>query len=616
MALCDRKRQALIECRKIAVAGMVWLSGISVLGADTVKFGQAVKLESGWNAIYLNVAPDCTADELFADWPVDFVGVYDPAAFRQTRQYSGAASSEGSAESGYKVWYRSGSGVSTIAALPGNAICVCFATNAMAAKMIYGRPVAPAITWHRTSSEDAMNFVGISSYGETTIADYLNGCDVDNTEYKIMWGVDRAAPKFTKVYGDMDIGNGAVILADSSKVSDWSGVLNVSPASGIDFGDETALATLIVRNDGALARTVQVALDRGIAAELGDIPPIVPGLMIKDATTVAAAATNEWAVFSNTAPWRGEIEAGQTVKLQIALDRNQLSGVAGTYYGGLLKITDVDGGSAMQVTLPIEATSDGGKAAANAWPKGIWLASAALDTITFVGTPVTVTNTVLEVTNIVDSVTGETMVVTNEVQREGVSIPTTEVPAGGTMKVRLPLYVDREGAMTLLQRFWYGRDAEGKLHVIAGSETSDVKLAEPRRVSTAFLPTDQVKVPATSGSFGTTAGFRFTVGETSNVNPMRHALHPQHDGKRFDFETPSPSGDDFENYAGTIKPESFSITNTVEFVWDGTTGTAWNPEETLHGTLVWEFDGLRHEGTLRARGKFTMKRISSASVEK
>lgn len=371
-----------------------------------------------------------------------------------------------------------------------------------------------------------------------------------------------------------------------------------------------------MRNDGAQARTVQVALDAGVAEDPRAVPPLLPGLMIRDATTAAAVATNAWAEFSTSAPWRGTLAAGQTVKLQLALDRNELAGAAGTYYGGLLKITDVDGGSAMQVTLPIEATGDGGEAAARAWPKGIWLASAALDTVTFVGTPVAITNTVLEVTNIVDSVTGELTTITNETQDAGVSIPTTEVAAGGTMKVRLPLYVDTEGGMTLLQRFWYGRDAEGVLHVIAGSETSDVKLVDPRRVSTAFLPTDQVKYPATSGSFGATALFRFTVAETSNVNPMRHALHPQHDGKRFDFETPSPSGDDLGNYAGTIKPESFSITNTVEFVWDGTSGTAWHPEETLNGTLIWEFDGLRHEGTLRARGKFTMKRISSASVEK
>ena len=599
----------------MAAAGMAFLAVFSASGADTVKFGSRVVLDRGWNAFYLNVAPDRTADELFADWPVDFVGVYDPAAFRQTRQYTGVASSEGSVDAGYKVWYRRGSGVSTIAALPGNAICVCFATNALS-RMVYGRPMAPAITWHRTSSEDAMNFVGISSSGNMTISDYLNGADVDNTEFKIMWGMDRAVPKFRTVYGNEPIGNGSVILADSSRVSDWSGVLNVSPASGIDFGDEMALATLTVRNDGALARTVQVALDRGIAAEINDIPPIVPGLMIRDATTATAAATNQWTEFSSVAPWRGKIESGQTLKLQIALDRSRLAGTAGMYYGGLLKITDVDGGSAMQVTLPIEATSDGGEAATMAWPKGIWLASAELDTVTFVGTPVAITNTVLKITNIVDSVTGETITITNEVQNEGVSIPTTEVPSGGTMKVRLPMYVDREGAMTLLQRFWYGRDAEGKLHVIAGSETSDVKLAEPRRVSTAFLPTDQMKYPAASGSFGTTALFRFTVGETSNVNPMRHALHPQHDGKRFDFETPSPSGDDFKNYAGTIKPESFSITNRVEFAWNGTSGTAWNPEETLRGTLIWEFDGLRHEGTIRARGRFVMKRISSASVEK
>lgn len=203
----------------MAAAGLAFLAVFSAAGADMVKSGCSVELAKGWNAFYLNVAPACPADELFADWPVDFVGVYDPAAFRQTRQYSGAASSEGAGEAGYKMWYRGGKGVSTIVALPGNAVCVCFATNAFS-RTVYGRPVAPAISWHATVAGQMMNYVGISSCGDTTIADYLHGADVDNTEYKVIWGTDRAAPRFRTVYGNESVANGAVILADSSKVSD------------------------------------------------------------------------------------------------------------------------------------------------------------------------------------------------------------------------------------------------------------------------------------------------------------------------------------------------------------------------------------------------------------
>jgi len=135
------------------------------------------------------------------------------------------------------------------------------------------------------------------------------------------------------------------------------------------------------------------------------------------------------------------------------------------------------------------------------------------------------------------------------------------------------------------------------------------------RVSTPFLPVDEPEIEAAAGSFGTTATFPFVVKETSKVNPMRHAYHPMHDGLKSDFKTAAPSGDDLENYVSTVKPEVFSITNTVIFNWNGTSGTAWNPDEKVSGTIQWDFDGIRHEGTIHAKGTFTMKRVTKGLLE-
>lgn len=103
------------------------------------------------------------------------------------------------------------------------------------------------------------------------------------------------------------------------------------------------------------------------------------------------------------------------------------------------------------------------------------------------------------------------------------------------------------------------------------------------------------------------------MGANSAANPLRHALHPHHDGLRADFQTPAPSCDDIENYVSRVKPELFSISNTVSFAWDTLPAgaAAWSPEETLHGKLNWDFAGLRREGTLRAQGRFTMRRVST-----
>ncbi len=572
-----------------------------------VKFAQEVSLKPGWNAFYLGVAPDETPDELFGEWPINFVGAYDAASFLETRQYSMSASSEGALVGGYRVWQRGDVGVTTLKGIAANTVYLCFATNQMSAVKIYGTPVAPRQTWH-VSDKNTLNLVGISAAEETTIADYFDGLDVGNTIYKRLYGL-----KQEKV-SEVDFGRkemlkmGSVLAIDSTKVSDWSGVLNVSPMGGIDFGTDGALRTVTVRNDGAKARTVRVKMSRGSAANALEVPSVPMGLMVKDTTTLLGA--EDWKSFSLSDVFEKELAAGETLKLSIAVDRTKYAaGTKGVYYGALLVVEDVDGGSNMRVVVPVELTSDGGASSATAWPKGIWVLAAELDKVSFVGAE----RMEEKKETLVDKDGVEyTQVYTNKVK--GIS----DVASGGKMKVRLPMAVNREGEMCLLQRLWYGHDANGVLHVIEGSNASKVPLYSPRRISTAFLPTDQVKIAAADGSkFGAAAWFEFVVGERSNVNPMRHSLHPQHDGLQFDFETVSPSGDDLENYIGTIKPEVFSITNTVNLTWtEGKGGSAWQPEETLSGELIWEFGGLRHEGTIRARGPFTMKRLSAADLEK
>lgn len=600
-------------CGKLVILA----TALSLCAYADVHFSQTVSLRSGWNAVYLQIAPSGTADEVFSDWPVDFASVYDPAAFQETKQYSGTSSTEGMANGGYRTWHRGDPGASSLLNVPANSVIVCYATNEMAGTVLYGRPSAPRISWHATSTNESLNLVGIASVGTTTPGGYFSGLDVGAATYKRIWGPTRASPSLSTVYANTEVNAGEVILAESSGVSDWSGVLHVSPIAGIDFGTNEVVRTLEVRNDGAAARTVKVALAAGSAANAQDIPPVPTPLSVRDASNADLAARDDWAAFSPSAPFTKELDAGETLTLQIAFDRTQVTAPAGTYFGALLVVTDEDGESGMRVVVPLEADADGGTAAADAWPKGFWLAVAELDTVTYVGAPVPVSNDVAMVDEVYDESTGLTTVVTNYMQEVLDQSFLTEHASGGRMKVRLPLYVAGDGSMELLQRFWYGRDASGALHVYSGAVTNaPVPLVGRRRVSTAFLPVDQPRIPASDGVFGRVASFPFTVGERSRVNPMRHALHPQHDALGFDFATPSPSGDDLENYLGSVKPETFSITNLVEFTWSAQGQSRWTPSQTLSGTLKWEFGGLRHEGMVRASGPFTMKRISSAALER
>jgi len=566
------------------------------LAGDRAEVSQSVTLKYGWNAFYLTVTPAETADELFGAWPVERVGYYDPAAFLETRQYSGAEATEGVIKTGYQVWRRGEPALSTFDQPVANGVYVCFMTNkADFAATIYGTPVAPRLTWHPSSTNDAMNLVGMAvAPGEkVTFADYFDGLDVglmSSLKAHRFYGSDPARVTTGPISGADTFANGEVVVMTATKPSDWSGVLNVTPMEGIDFGLYGRQARLSVRNDGAAARDIRLTFRRGEAKPFCGLPPEVPrSILFRNS---AGAITNEpWQTVADGTTLTRQLAVGETWELTLAIDRTAFDDKEGTVYGVVAEYADL-GSSHMRASVPVTVT-DAGARGKGAWPQGLWVAAAELDTVTRIG----------EAANVGGGMTHE-------------------LPAGGKMMVRLPVYVDDDGAMWLLQRYEYGYDTNGIIRVASGAVQMDAAEVPPggrRRLSSPFLPTDQPEIPCAGGTFGTTAEFDFTVGEKSRVNPMLHAQHPRHDGLMADYSGETPSGDDFNNYVSRVKPETFSVKNRVRFAWDETTGAAWDPEETVKGRLTWEFEGLRHaegeqDGTLRASGEFVMKRVTAEEV--
>ena len=580
--------------RFFALVGATLLAFCGSMAHGDVQMSQEIEFCEGWNAVQFGIRVTNDVNEVFRDWPVEWVALYDPAAFLDTKQYSAEESGEGAVRGGYRMWRRETPELAEFSYIPGDSILVCFATNGYS-RTYFGEPCAPRITWHKSSSNELLNVVGFRVQpGEgTTIDRYFEGLNVGSGQFYVFGGDNKTRPFLTSttLVGERAFTNGQVIAVASKRVSDWSGVLYVSPRNGIDFGSETSMQTLEIRNDGVTNRTVTVEMGFGASRVLTDVPLMPHGLFARD--SLDAVTNGPWTAFDTTTTLSRELVAGETWTITFALDRSKLAGgtgpgAVGTEYGAILDVRDEDGGSKMRVNVPLKATSAGDQSE-YAWPKGVWVAAAELDTVNFMLT---------------------------EANGTGAATDEGDQPSGGKMTVRLPLYVDGDGKMTLLQRLWFGRNTNGVLRAYSGAVTeSDEPLSEVKRLSTPFLPADQPEIPVAEGVFGQYAQAQFTVGEKSNVNPMCHALHPQHDGLTADYGKDAPSGDDLNNYIGLIKPETFSISNRVSFVWDASGAQPWNPAETLTGTLTWKFDGLRHEGTVRAKGRFAMKRLSPVAVK-
>ncbi|MDD4101850.1 MAG: hypothetical protein PHU80_04370 [Kiritimatiellae bacterium] len=561
---------------KKSVCLLGWMALAFFCRAQAVP--QTVTLVSGWNAFYLRVDPGATAVDFFADWPVDCVSLYDSAAFLRTAQYATDATVEPVPGASFLVWHRGMADISTLKNMAGDRVYVCFAKAAHSVT-VYGTPCVPRMAWHAASSgagDAALNLFGVSMIPGQTVTPsvYLKGLGTGYTGVQRIAGGNPAKPGLVPVASVRD---GQVLVMDANALSDWAGPLYIAPVGGIRFGSEASLARFSVRNDAPTNRTVTLSYAHSQEVELAEKPPLLE-LLYK-------TASNTWDTVPLTLS--KTLATGETWTLQLAIDRTQFNGVEGAKRAGILTVDDADGGSLFRAHVPVSAVG-GAEAsiAKSAWPAGLWVVQMKMEQVSQIQSDTAVTD---------------------------------GVAAGGRMALRTILHVDLDGNMKLLQRVLLatseasGGKATVSLHL---SDESVPAGAGVMRLSTVDMGVDNPCVAADSGTFLDQARFSFTVGERDRSNPFRHPYHPDHDGLRWDFSTPTPSGDTASNYIGTVKPETFSVSNAVTFVWSENASAiaVWDPSETLTGTCRWALSGLRREGVINVDGTFTMRRVSTVGA--
>lgn len=569
--------------KRTLTRGAAALACALVAHADVVV-QQNLVLKYGWNAVYVEVAPTRSPDEVFADWPVKSVGFYDPASFLATRQFAQTWDSHGLSMNAIAMWHRDYPEASQVDSIPAGTVCLAFSTNAANTTVtLVGVPAAPRMTWHVTNTNDVYNFVGFSLQAGESVSpsDYFRGFDGNLLKggcFKFSGRNPDKAPSITEVYSSTTVSDGDVLLVASDVQSDWAGALYVSPMNGLDFGSDQSLATLSVRNDGADGRTV--AVDMVCDPAYGEVSLPRSAVHVRDA---AVALTNAaWTALSDdeSAVARKWLAAGETWRIEFGLDRAAFdTGARGRKFGALLRVTDVDGASKMRVDVPLAGTTSGESATSRMWPGGLWVANVAFNRIVAPGS-------------------------------------SAETETGGTAKLRLPIHIDASGKVRLLQRVVsageVAADGTYAYRLYAGTATVPTTANVAMRISAVCLPTELPVVESAGGTFSTNGvTFAFTVAGDGATSLLRHPLHPQHDGLRWDFKTPAPSGDEFSNYKGDVKPETFSVQNEINLMFNLNGGEAsWNAEQTKSGTCRWKLTNLMRQGPITLVGDMTIKRVS------
>ncbi len=543
------------------------------LVASAVTCDTTLTLNKGWNAVYLPVAPTNTPTEIFSKWPVMSVSVYNAQAFLSTSSVTGLTD-EDVAAIPYQIWSREAPASSTFNNFVADTVLVCCNTGTVAfTTTVRGEPAAPRIAWH-TGSE--LNFVGIGLKEGTTIgaATYFAGCpSVSGSDFYKISGADEGGFKVVsmKGFGSTSVAklsNGTVVLVPGAAVSSWAGPLYVSPQSGIDFGDSLTSNELSIRNDGVAEKDVTISL----ASSTDGTDPIT--VLVRNAAE--EVVNPEWktlAVGGETLSKR--LKTNETWRISVAFDRTKLAGT-GKELGGILQIRE-DGGTLMSVNVPVKALD---VKETTAWPSGLWAFDIELDKVS--------------------------RYVTDTTRTDGVK-------AGGTMKLRIYVHVDKENVPRLMQRIIVGGTKKTDGSITSIGYAPDAKIPDgldyERRLSSAALPVDLGVVKPTSGEWGTELAFNYKIAAKSASNPFRHPLHPMFDGKDANFEELTYDGDDFKNYEKTVKPELFSLSGEIDLKWDAVTGTAWEPQESLTGTCDWIYTGLMRQGPVKASGTFTAQRV-------
>ncbi len=569
--------------KRLGLAGFMGLLGVTTGYGQYAQ--QTVSLAKGWNAVYLQVEPDdARCAVVFGDWPVASVSLYNMA-----HMYAQFIENPGEPQSSPVEFLTWSPGVPAGAngfnqVLAGQSYLVY--AQASCVRVLTGRPAVPRIEW--IPSTNACNLVGFRCGGGALFGTYLSGAGFDASQLAVysVSGTNSVKPTLVLVGGftglntaPIDQGKSYFIACD--KVSSFSGPVKVFPAGtdGIYFLTNSSCQSLRMKNEHGSALTVSLSLIPSAAAPSGALPAL-PSLLAFD-------YIEGWMPLTNRVR---TLQAGEEWTLPLVVDRTGM--VSGQLYGGVLVCSDSAGG---RVEVPLVAEYGLPDAAHALWPAGLWVGKATL--------------------NQVSQVLGDGTVVDG-------------ARAGGAMELRLILHVDTEQNCRLLQRVlvagteetngtWNARLYVDENKVPAGSQCVRIS-SVAFGVNNDAIVWDQAYYGDDSG-FGKNLRFTYTLAADDSVNPFRHPYHPDHDGLDAKFTTELPFGDNPQNYVGAVKPELFSISNTVSLVWTNTpaaggSAALWNPAEKVGGVITFQAAGIRREGPVLMKGEFELRRISQVGA--
>lgn len=374
-----------------------WFVGLMLaLGIGTGRaqwLTQTNVIPPGWSAVYLNVdASSQSLDSYFSavpGSPIDQIWLWK--TLPGTAQYVSSPSSPLDGGVYWLTYTRTNQGTSlnTLAALvPNSAYLVHNTSGSPYVWTIKGQPVPPSYTWDNTG----LNFIGFDTpaVNPPTFQSYFTNAPQMTTANGLQiytytggeFGIYNPFILFN-LYGTRVTRGQAFWITDTNINNPYFGpfTVNLPNPSGLNYGASGGQFTFHLFNVTSNTLTVYAHLVPSETPPSGqtnivDVPPLLlEGALNSSnltyaytalATTASAGATN---VVSWTLPPSGR--PGSDVAVTMGVNRYAMTASAGSLYAGILRFTDSQGFS--QIDVPVSAQT--------ASTAGLWVGSASVSQV-------------------------------------------------------------------------------------------------------------------------------------------------------------------------------------------------------------------------------------------
>jgi len=574
---------------------------------------QVIRLNPGWNAVFLEVQPEPSTSELvFGGLPILSAWMWDKPG--QVVEFVDDPTKLLPGKAEWKTYLPKGDPHFPVKDLfdleGGRALLVNLGDSQPVDWKITGRPKAPKYQW----LPDSYNLVGfpLEPSSTHTFATLLGTSSAHANRPVLRLESSGAWLPVTDLARERVV-PGRAYWVFTAGPSAFTGPIEVATAQGqrLDFGDSGLLGSINLGNSGSTPRTYLLDLRPSQAPPAGQVPlagevPFLYRRVTVDSQTGSAGV--EWIQWTNQLSI--QVPAGEAVEVRVEPQRTRVKPSAqkgAVDYQSLLVVSDTNG---FRRILPVSMragsralaastrSTKGAKSAVPPDPKaGLWVGNVLIDQVNFSAHP---------------------------------SDPVALRPAKSEFDFRILVHVDDGGRARFLQRAMVGQRSstasggENRLVVMTDEDLAQrlgitgVGFRNDRPVVRRFSAPAfgfQTPIPMEGvGQFGVgRLSCSVTNGFNDPLNPFKHLYHPNHDNLDSRLENPKlPEG-----------VESFTVTREVQLafsdkdLWLSTN----RPNAYLPGFGDVRFGGVYqetilgvHRRPIRLGGTFNLQRAVSVGV--